>query len=284
MKILKEPFVQFLLIGAAVFAASYLFTDSPNEGNVQIVIGSQTVQTMRARLQKRFESRLSAEEIEAKFNEELDYMIRQEILYREGLDRSLDQDDSVVKNRVASKMERFAKEMASGEPFTGERIETFYNENTQLFTKPRRISFGQILFGSKERGAQALPDCQEVLARIRAGELKEYSAVEKLGDQNTAIRREFGNATLGRVAAVFGDEFSAVLDRETQVGLIGPVASKYGYHIVEIRKVVLAQVRPLDDVRGQIEGKLEYERNMKAFLDFYDGIKGNYTVVVEDGR
>lgn len=127
-------------------------------------------------------------------------------------------------------------------------------------------------------------DCQEVLVRIREGELKEYSEVEKLGDRDAAIRSEFGNATLGRIAAVFGDEFAAVLDRETQVGLIGPVASKYGYHIVEIRKVVLAQVKPLDDVRSQIEGKLEYERNAKAFTDFYDGIKGNYTIVVEDGR
>lgn len=286
MKILKEPFVQFLLIGAAVFAASYLFTDSPDEGKVQIVISSQTVQTMRNRLQKRFESRLSAEEIEAKFNEELDYVIRQEILYREGLARNLDKDDSVVKNRVASKMERFAKEMASSESFTEGQIEKFYNENKQLFTSPKRISFRQTLFGSEERGReQALADCQEVLARIQAGELKEYSELEKLADRNAAIRGEFDNTTIGRIAAVFGKEFAEILDRDGQEGrMIAPVASKHGCHIVEIRKVVPARLKPLGEVRNQVESKLEYERNAKAFLDFYDGIKGNYDVVVEDGR
>jgi len=285
MKALKEPFVQFLLIGAVVFGASYLFTDSPKDGKIQVVISGQTVQTMRARLQKRFETRLSDEEIEAKFNEEMDQYIRQEILYREGLDRGLDREDAVVKNRVASKMERFAKEMASGEPFSGERIEAYYNENQPLYTKPKRISFGQILFASKERGAeQALSDCQEVLARIRAGELKEYAVVEKLGDQDPLARGAFRNVTLDRVLSIFGEDFAEALDRAGQAGLAGPVASEFGYHIVEIRKVTLAWVKPLDDVRSQIEGRLEYERNMEAFNEFYESIKGNYSVVVEDAR
>ena len=285
MKFFKEPFLQFLLIGAAIFFVSYLFTDSPDEGNTQIVINRQAVQTMRARLQKRFEGRLSEEEIDEKFNEEMEQRIRQEILYREGLDRGLDKEDSVVKYRVASKMERFAKEMASGEPFSGEQIENYYTENIHQYTKPKRISFGQILFASKDRGEeQALADCKGVLARIQEGELTQYPEVEKRGDQDSLLRGAFRNVAIDRVKSIFGDEFAAALDRVDQVGLIGPVASKYGFHIVEIRKVVLAQVRPLDEVRSQVEGKLEYERNEKAFTNFYNGIKGNYTVVVEDVR
>lgn len=285
MKILKEPFVQFLLIGAAIFAATYLFTDSPDEGNTPIVINRQAVETMRTRLQKRFEGRLSEAEIEEKFNEEMKQRIRQEILYREGLDRGLDKEDSVVKYRVSSKMERFAKEMASGEPFSGEQIENYYTENIHQYTKPKRISFGQILFASKDRGEeQALADCKGVLARIQAGELTQYPEVEKLGDRESLLRGAFRNVAIGRVKSIFGEGFAKELDRVGQVGLIGPVASGFGYHLVEIREVSPARIKPLGDVRSQVEGKLEYERNEKAFTEFYDGIKGNYTIVVEDGR
>lgn len=285
MKLLKEPFVQFLIIGAVVFSASYLFTESPEEEETQIVIGKQVVQTMRSRLQKRYKNKLSEEEIEAKFDEELEDRIRQEILYREGLDRALDKEDSVVKYRVASKMERFAKEMASGEPFSDERIESYYNENKNIYTRPKRISFRHIMFDSTKRGAeQALADCNEVLARIQAGELKEYSAVAELGDQNPAVDGEFLSKTQDEIGTVFGKEFAAVLDTGSQAGLIAPVASMHGYHIVEIRKIVLEQIKSFEDVRSRIETVLEFERNTKAFNDFYDGIKGNYTIVVEDVR
>jgi parvulin-like peptidyl-prolyl isomerase len=284
MKFIKEPFVQFLLIGAIIFAASGFFAEPSDEESLQIIISEKTVQAMRARLQKRFEGQLSAEEIEAKFNAELDYKIRQEILYREGLERGLDKEDSVVKSRVASKMKRIAMEMADGEPFTNEQIESYYIENQASFTQPKRISFGQILFSSEERGGQVLSDCKDVLTQIQAVGLKDYSEMEKQGDQDPAIRGAFNNTTLARVKGIFGSEFATELDRNEQTGLIGPVASKHGYHIVEIRKVAPAQLNPLEKVQIRVERKLEFERNESAFTDFYEGVKEDYTLVIEGER
>jgi len=285
MKFFKEPFVQFLLIGAAVFAASYFFTDSPHEGKTRIVIRSQTVQTMRIRLQKRFENRLSAEGIEARLNEELEGKIRQEILYREGLDRGLDKDDSVIKARVAAMMERFAREMASGEPFTSVEIERYYNENKILFTKPKRISFGQVLFSSKKRGRlQALADCKVVLARIQSGELTDYAELEKQGDQGEApVRSAYRGVTPERIKGIFGDAFIRDLGKADQPGVVAPVESKYGYHIVQLREVVPAEIKPLEEIRSKVVQKMEYDRNTASFDKFYENAKNNYTVVVEEG-
>jgi len=284
-RFLKEPFVQFLLIGAAIFAVSYLFAPSTDEGDNQIVIGEQAVQTMRNRLQKRFGGKISQEEIDARINDELELKIREEILYREGLDRGLDRDDAVIRSRVASMMERFAREMASGEPFSDAEIENYYGENKIQFTKPKRISFGQVLFSSEKRGrAQALADCKAVLARIQAGELTDYAELEKLGDPEPSIRGAYRGVTPERVKGILGDAFIRDLGDASQPGVVAPVESKYGYHIVQLRQVVPAELKPFDDVRSKIEQKLEYDRNTASFDEFYEDVKGKYTVIVEDGR
>ncbi len=286
VKFLKEPFVQFLLIGAAIFAASYLFAPPPDEeADNRIVIGEQAVQTMRDRLHRQFGDRLSEEEIETRLDQALEQKIRMEILYREGVARGLDKDDSIIKARVAALMERFARELASSEPFTPEEIESYYNENKKLFTKPKRISFGQVLFSSQKRGkAQALADCRAALARIQSGELTDYAELEKLGDQQPPVRSAYRGVTPERMKGIFGDAFIRDLGEADQPGVIAPVESKYGYHIVQLRQVVPSELKPLDDVRSKIEQKMEYDRNTASFEKFYESVRGNYTVIVEDER
>jgi parvulin-like peptidyl-prolyl isomerase len=282
----KEPFVQFLLIGAAIFAASYLFAPLPPEvADRQIAIERQVVQSMRNRLLKQLGDQVPEEELERRLGNELELKIREEILYREGLDRGLDKDDAVVKTRVAMMMERFARELASGEPFTDAEIENYYNANKKLFTKPKRISFGQVLFSSKKRGkAQALADCQAALARIQSGELTDYAELEKLGDQEPPVRGAYRGVTPERVEGILGKAFIRDLGEADRPGVVAPVESKYGYHIVQLREVVPAELKPLDEVRGRIVQKLEYDRNTASFESFYENAKGKYTVVVEDGR
>ncbi len=282
----KEPFVQFLLIGAGIFAATYLFAPpTPEQRDHRIVITAPMVEAMRAKIEKYSGKGIPKEELRARLQKEIDAKIHMEILYREGVARGLGKDDSVVKKRIASLMERAAREQASTQPFTDREIEAYYNSHPDEFTLPARISFGQVLFSARKRGREkAREDCMAVLARIQSGELTDFQGLEKLGDPEKVVRNTYRNITLERARAIFGDAFVRDISGQTKPGVIAPVESSYGYHIVMLQDYVPAKRQPLDKVKERIRRRLEEKRKAAAFAAFYDQVKDEYKVTVEEPK
>ena len=91
----------------------------------------------------------------------------------------------------------------------------------------------------------------------------------------------YRNLTYDRVANIFGPEFSDELKKKTETGIIAPVSSKYGYHIVEVLSLIPEKQRTFEEVKSQIIQQLELARNQKSFDTFYKQVKQDYTIVVE---
>ncbi len=66
---------------------------------------------------------------------------REEILYREALALGLDKDDTIVKRRMAQKMQFLAEDVAAAREPTGEELETWYEANRDQFAFPPRVKF-----------------------------------------------------------------------------------------------------------------------------------------------
>ena len=88
-KLLKEPMVSFLLLGALIY---YINSLSSNDENNQIVLTSKQVEMIVSERELAAGNKLSQEEREAAVK----YFVDREILVREAIARGLPLKDSVI--------------------------------------------------------------------------------------------------------------------------------------------------------------------------------------------
>ena len=88
--------------------------------------------------------------------------VREEILYREALALGLDQGDTIVKRRLAQKMEFLADDVSALRDPTADELRAWYARNSERFAEPGRRSFRHVYFshGSSRRpGARGRHAC-----------------------------------------------------------------------------------------------------------------------------
>ena len=68
----------------------------------------------------------------------------------------LDKDDTIVKRRMAQKMEFLAEDVATAREPTTEELSVWYEKNSDKFALPSRVSFRHLYFSPDRRGARAL--------------------------------------------------------------------------------------------------------------------------------
>jgi parvulin-like peptidyl-prolyl isomerase len=77
----------------------------------------------------------------------------------------------------------------------------------------------------------------------------------------------------------FGKEFSDALTRIVKPDWQGPLQSAYGLHWVRVSDRTGEELRPLEDVRDDIEARLISDRRKKAVDDAIDRWMEDYDVV-----
>ena len=102
---MKEPLYHFLFAGLLVFLVFWLSTDSQND----IVISQAEVQRMSTMWESQWRRPPSKDELQRI----IDLRIREEVLAREAITRGLIENDSVVRRRLAQKIENFESDVAS---------------------------------------------------------------------------------------------------------------------------------------------------------------------------
>ena len=147
MKLLREPLLHFLVIGARLFGVFQLrqrrrrarrptrSSSAPARSPACGAIFSRTWQRPP-----------TAKELDALVNEH----IRDEVLYRQGVAMGLDKDDAVIRRRIRQKMEFVADMAADAEP-TDAELKAFVAEHPEWFRSEPRFSFDQIYFAGRRR-------------------------------------------------------------------------------------------------------------------------------------
>jgi hypothetical protein len=114
MRLLREPLVQFLLLGSALFALSTFVGHGSGAGggtvsDKQIIVTPQQV----ALLKSGFVLDNGREPTDADLQRLIDAYVREEVLVREARAQGLDRDDSIVRRRLVQKMEFAVPEPAA---------------------------------------------------------------------------------------------------------------------------------------------------------------------------
>ena len=158
---LREPLLHFLLLGVVLFAV-YAYMQRGRggvESSKQIALSLDDLRTM----DMYFESQWHRQPTPAEFQAMVEDKVREEVLYREALAMGLDKDDTIVKRRMAQKMQFLAEDVAAAhEPSTAE-LKAWFEKNSNKFALPSRYSFRHLYFSPDKRGKNAQDDAAKAL-------------------------------------------------------------------------------------------------------------------------
>ena len=102
--ILREPLLQFLLIGLGLFLLHARIT--PRGERLRIVVDRARVDGLSSQYEATWGRPPTSDELAAL----VDGWVREEIAFREGVELGLDRDDPVIRRRVRQKLEVMAEE------------------------------------------------------------------------------------------------------------------------------------------------------------------------------
>jgi peptidyl-prolyl cis-trans isomerase C len=271
---LKEPLLHFACLGALIFAAN-AWRERGRAGEnagARIEITEGTIAWLREGYSKQWHRAPDAEELRGLVNDHL----REEVLYREALAMGLDRNDSIVRRRMAQKMEFLTQDIAAAVEPDDAALRKYFGENTARYAKAARVSFRHVFFSKERRGAKLDADAGDALAALAQG-----ASDETMGDPFLR-EHEFADASADDIAAALGREFAEKVAVMPAGEWRGPVASSYGVHLVRVSGRTEPQPVAFETVRDAVERDFSDERRRTANEAFLAGLKARYRITVDD--
>ena len=276
-KLLREPLLHFLLIGATLFFVYSLQNDQlPNDDDNRIVISEAHIDRLIARWEKQRQRLPTQKELDGL----VESLIREEVLYREALAMGLDKNDAGVRRRLAQKVEFIFADISDQMEPTESQLTEYLNTNRKRFEIPGRIDFLQVYFNTDKRGESAGNDADQLL-----GELTKTGSNVDIGLAGDGFMFGYQHEQLskGQVARMFGESFANSLF-ELEVGdWQGPIRSSYGIHLVRIESRTAATQPELETIRDKVATEWSAERRRELNDAAYRKLRERYEVIVETG-
>jgi hypothetical protein len=275
MRVLRDPLLHFVILGAALFVVYALATGLFSSSDVRrIEIGTPEIEFLASSFERQWGRPPTPEELQGL----VESRVREEVLYREALAVGLDRNDVVVRRRMVQKMELLTQDLALLADPTEDELRKFFEEHREDYRIPPRLSFSHVYFNVDRRGAQAEDDARRVLAELRAEAPPPHRAPER-GD-STMIEYDFALVSPGEVRRDFGNRFADALF-ELEPGWQGPVVSGYGLHLVNVGERVEGRILEFEEFRDRLVQDYNRVRRDRASEALYESLAGRYEVVID---
>ena len=204
--------------------------------------------------------------------------VREEILYREALAIGLDKDDTIVKRRMAQKMQFLAEDVAAAREPTTAELRTWFEKNSAKFAQPPRLSFRHLYFSPDRRGERARADAQQALAKL-AGQPVDAKIASSLADPFMS-QGYYRDRAPDYLAKEFGPPFALAVAKLVRGSWQGPVESGFGWHLVFVDTVIRGRVPAFEEIEADVKTAWLGEQKALAWDKAYKGMRANYTVLL----
>lgn len=275
---LREPLVQFLLAGGVVFGAYSLLTpDLPqNSQQNRIEITVADLEQMNLVWRAKRHRPASPEELVAMVNSK----IKEEILYREAIALGLEQDDTIIKRRLAQKMEFLSEDVSGISDPTLEEMKEWYDTHAERFALSGRISFHHLYFSPDRRGDAARADALAAFETLIAqGDLDADQIDPAIADP-FMYRDFYADRDPTQIAQDFGAMFTTALFPLDAGGWQGPIESGLGWHLVKITSKESGSVPPFEMVAGQVKAEMIAERRDITKAKAFEKMRERYEIIL----
>jgi peptidyl-prolyl cis-trans isomerase C len=275
-KILSEPLLHFFVVGALVFGAYRFFYSDPEQAAdpQRIELTEGDVQQLAVSWLAQGRPLPSPDELRSLIEQKVD----EEILSREAIALGLDQNDQIIKRRLAQKMDFLAADLAAIEEPSDTQLADWYANNSDRFALPPHASFRHLYFSPDKRGSAVHDDAAAALAML-AGKPADAPEGQALADP-FMLRDFYGDATPAQTAKEFGPAFAETVFGLKSGAWQGPVQSGYGWHLVWVDSIEPGRVPPYEEVKADVKAAWLDARYQEVKRNALEEMRSRYTVVV----
>ncbi|MFW2406082.1 MAG: peptidyl-prolyl cis-trans isomerase [Gammaproteobacteria bacterium] len=276
IKYLREPLVQFFLMGALIYGVYALFgTPDDEEAQRTVYISEAQIANLSAMWEKRWNRPPTDVELVGLVRS----WLREDILYREGMAMGLDRDDHIIRRRLAQKLEFLTNDIVQMQEPSDVELQVYFDENVVRFRAPDRMTFTHVFFNPDARGDATLDAAAAALARLEAAGEPNGSVVEE-GDR-FMLPNYFTAASELDIRRSMGTPFAEAVMQLEPGRWHGPVLSGFGTHLVYVSAFDPAPPPEFADVRDDVLNEWRRAQTERFDAEFLESLKTRYEIVIE---
>jgi peptidyl-prolyl cis-trans isomerase C len=273
---LREPLLLFLVLGAAMFAvyASLYPASGRSESSKRIDLTTDDLRQLEIAFAAQWNRPPTPEEAIGL----VDIRVREEVLYREALALGLDKEDTIIRRRLAQKMEFLSEDLANAREPTTEELKVWFERNSSRFALEPRATFRHLYFSPDARGPNARADATRALGKL-AGEPEDSPAAAALADR-FMFQDYYGDRSPEQLAKEFGQKFAAALFQLKPGAWQGPIESGFGWHLLWIDSITPSRVPAFEEVEADVKDAWTADWHAEVQRKAYETMRAQYEVVL----
>jgi peptidyl-prolyl cis-trans isomerase C len=271
VKIFRDPITHFVLIGLALVAMNHFWNVWQGELGRTIVVSAAEID----RLEKIWAGTAGRLPTGEDRQQIIDQYVQEEMLVREAERLGLGDGDTIIRRRLAQKMDFLVSDDATADDPTDAELERWFEDHRDRFAAPEMRSFTHVYFSPEKHGSRIEADAQTALAKLQSG-----AEWKSLGDPFIQ-KRSYAAVPEREVARLFGPEFAAAIFKLGAGQWSEPVGSAFGLHLVRIEAIDRAAQAQFAPIRDDVLAAWQDEQRGDAKRAAVDALIGKYKVVVE---
>lgn len=277
MKLLREPLVHFLVIGAALFVI-YAYWGQPDleEQGKSITITADEISWLTDNWEKRWTRPPTPEERAGIIKQYL----QEVVLYREAIAMGLDRNDTVIRRRLAQKLEFLSQDLISPQPPTEDELQSYFQAHIDRYRAPDLITMTHVFIDPNKRGDRTLADADVIKKQVQA--LKEPPRDARSFGDPFMLQSYYPERSEAELLKLFGSGFARSVFKLAPLQWHGPVLSGYGTHVVYVHDRQEAEPPTFAEAETQVRQDWESDKRRQLNEQFVTSMIARYDVTIED--
>jgi hypothetical protein len=275
---LREPLVHFLAAGLVLFIAGHFLNSERGAWDPlsRIELTEADLRGLGVVWTAQWGRPPTADELRNLVEDR----VREEVLYREALALGLDRNDTIVKRRLAQKIQFLAEDVSGLPDPSDAELRAWLARNSARFAAPGRASFHQLYFSFDKRGEGAREAARRALEKL-GGQLG-AAAGASLGDP-VMFQEYYGDRTSEDVARPFGTSFAEALFQLRPGAWQGPIESGFGWHLVRVDSIEAGRVPAYEEIEPAVRSAWLDEQRGESRRRAFEAMRARYQVVLPSG-
>lgn len=276
-KILKEPLLHFILLGACIYAAYALF-GTPEQDSLDrtININEERIDAFINQWQSRWNRPPTVKEMDGVITQ----YVNEEVLYRQAMAMGLNENDPITRRRVAQKLEFLTGDLSQmQQPAEGE-LEKYFEDHLDAYRGEDLFTFSQVFFDPDKREEKTLDDAAKILKELQAAGKPDPEKLET-GDK-FMLQNFFKSMDERQISRQLGTGFTESVMKLEAGKWHGPVLSGYGVHLIYIYEIEKAPAPEFEKVKDKVLAQWHEEKSIKFKADFLKNLKDRYEIVIAE--
>lgn len=266
--LLRDRLVWFIAVGALLFTVDWTLQKRDEK---RILIDLPLVEKLATQWQSQTKSPPSPHQLDAL----IEGYIREEILVREARNLGLDDDDVIIRRRLAQKVDFVLGDVTPPELPDKDGLRAHYEANLARYTRPERISFRHVFAASQAQAAGLLKQLQRNDRDWRETGEPFMLNREYVGQSQTTLAQNFGgDFATGVFAMHLPDQRPDQGSAEWQ----GPLRSAYGWHVVQVTSRDAQSRPPFEALIEKLALDWQQEQAVEARRKAYRDLRSGYRI------